>query len=185
MSFPLPATPVTFAFQLHCWQLSHLHPGTAVSPCFLSVLGPDQAATMSFASCSSPAHSGQAHQSCGEVVSDSNWCVCESQATDGSSAALCGLQLTELFKKSEGFEHLVTCASSAHPSDGCTQRLLMWMTAVLTLPQVLQLGSGKDKLICCTVISHTAVVLSIARQGSGQCFKGLEEGVRAPALYSL
>lgn len=56
------------------------------------------------------------------------------------------------------------------------------MTAVLTPPQALQLGSGKDTLICCTVIIHTTVVLSIARQGSGWFFKGVEEGIKAPAL---
>lgn len=75
-------------------------------------------------------------------------CVCVSQATDGSFSALCGMQLSELLKKSNGFEHLVTCASSVHPSllsDGCTQRLLTWMTAVLSPAQAL--GSGKDTLI--------------------------------------
>lgn len=76
MSLPLPTMPFTLAFQLQCWQLSHLQHGIAVSPCFPSLLGPDQAATMSFASCSSPAHPGQAHQSRVSVVSISNWGVC-------------------------------------------------------------------------------------------------------------
>ena len=57
------------------------------------------------------------------------------------------------------------------------------MTAVLTPPQALQLGSAKDILICCTVIIHTAMVLSISRQGSGPSFKGLEEGIRALVLF--
>lgn len=108
--------------------------------------------------------------------------LCQSQI----GVCACPRQPSEVFRKSNGFEHLVTCASSAHPSliiDGCTQRLVTWMTAVLTPPQALQLGSGKDTLICCTVIIHTTVVLSIARQGSGWFFKGVEEGIKAPALF--
>lgn len=140
------------------------------------MLDPDQAATMSFSFCSSPAHSGQAHQSCVMCQSQIDVCVCVSQATDGSSAVLCGLQPSELFKKSNGFEHLVTCASSAHPSllsGGCTQRLLTWMAEVLTAPQALQLGSGKDALIF-VLLLFTLQWCSALPDKDQDCFKSLE-----------
>lgn len=35
---------------------------------------------------------------------------------------------------------------------------------VLAHPQALKLQSGEDILICCTVVIHTAMVLSIPRQ---------------------
>lgn len=43
---------------------------------------------------------------------------------------------------------------------------------VLARPQALKLGSGKDIVMCCTVVIHTAMVLSIPRQGSGPSLRG-------------
>ena len=103
-----------------------------------------------------------------------------SQAADGSSAVLSGLQLGELLSKSSGLclSSLFSVPAQPIPAPlkaGCTRRLLTCMTAAVTPPQAVRLGSGKGMLICCTVIIHIAMVLSIPRQGSGPFLRGLRK----------